>query len=272
MKKDETRQRGMRDEAGVGPEPRAAMDLTPLRELKHVQVADGEPDIRGWDVYTATGRELGEVEDLLVDVDRGEVVMLDIDLKRDDRHTMAPVKAAWIDRQHRRVVLNTSHLDVDDAIPAYRRGAATADEDRSRFSERYARAYGDEGWHEGRDFVVRRPGDEMRVSRTAPPPSELSGQPMSVDRPVSKPADRDGDRVPDAIERRASATGSGSVRFPPNRDEVVVERRPVVMEEVVVRRRVVDPNDPDAASLNAGQTRLPDHPSPEHRPPTDERR
>jgi len=105
--------RGMRDEAGVGPNPRDARRLVPMRDLHHYKVVAGEPDIRGWSVFTATGRELGDIEDLLVDTDLGEVVMIDIDLKRDDRHTLAPIKAAWIDRETHRVVLNTSMFDVD---------------------------------------------------------------------------------------------------------------------------------------------------------------
>ena len=108
--------RGMRDEAGVGPSPEDAGRLIRLTDLKHFKIADGEPDIRGWNVFTATGRELGEVDDLLVDTELEEVVMVDVDLKRDDRHTLAPIKAAWIDREHKRVVLNTSMFDVDGSL------------------------------------------------------------------------------------------------------------------------------------------------------------
>ena len=105
--------RGMRDEAGVGPNPSDARRLVPLKDLGNYKIVDGEPDIRGWNVFASTGRELGVIEELLVDTDLGEVVMVDVDLKRDDRHTTAPIKAAWIDREHRRVVLNTSMFDVD---------------------------------------------------------------------------------------------------------------------------------------------------------------
>ncbi len=123
--------RGMRDEAGVGPNPGDARRLVPMRDLHNYKVVDGEPDIRGWSVFTSTGRELGDIEDLLVDTDLGEVVMIDIDLKRDDRHTVAPIKAAWIDREIRRVVLNTSMFDVDgeihSGVVADRPADATAD-------------------------------------------------------------------------------------------------------------------------------------------------
>lgn len=108
--------RGMRDEAGVGPNPADAGRLIRLKDLRHFKIVDGEPDIRGWNVYSATGRELGDIEDLLVDTELEEVVMVDVDLKRDDRHTLAPIKAAWIDREHKRVVLNTSMFDVDGSI------------------------------------------------------------------------------------------------------------------------------------------------------------
>jgi hypothetical protein len=82
--------RGMRDEAGVGPNPDDARRLIGMKQLGNYKIVDGEPDIRGWNVYTATGRELGEVEDLLVDTDHGEVVMLDIDLKRDEHRSRRP--------------------------------------------------------------------------------------------------------------------------------------------------------------------------------------
>jgi len=118
-----------------------------MKDLDNYKVADGEPDIRGWNVFTATGRELGDIEDLLVDTDMGEVVMIDIDLKRDDRHTLAPIKAAWIDRESHRVVLNTSMFDVDgeiresvpsrpvDVTPARARAEATRDVDEVRAAD-----------------------------------------------------------------------------------------------------------------------------------------
>lgn len=158
--------RGMRDEAGVGPNPRDARRLVPMKDLKHFKIVDGEPDIRGWNVYTATGRELGDVEDLLVDTDMGEVVMVDIDLKRNDRHTLAPIKAAWIDRDHKRVVLNTSMFDVEDTIPAFgRRTEPPESESVRQFNERYERAYGEDGWDD-RDISIRRANDDFVIARS----------------------------------------------------------------------------------------------------------
>ena len=40
--------------------------IAPLGELDDFKVADGDPDIRGWDVTTQDGRRVGEVDELLV--------------------------------------------------------------------------------------------------------------------------------------------------------------------------------------------------------------
>jgi sporulation protein YlmC with PRC-barrel domain len=223
----------MRDEAGVGPNPREARRLNAMKDLHNYKVVDGEPDIRGWNVYTATGRELGDVEDLLVDTELGEVVMVDIDLKRDDRHTLAPIKAAWIDREHRRVVLNTSMFDVEDDIPALHRRTKPLETDSvRRFNERYERAYGADGWDRDRDITIRHANDDLRISRSTPPPAAVGDRPVDVessraaDAAASAAAAREGELQP---ERRRF------VRYGPSRDNVVVEE--------VVRSRVVDPVD-----------------------------
>ena len=58
-----------RDAAGIGPYARDAERLVRLSDLGKWDVAEGEPDIRGWEVRTIGGRELGKVKELLVDPD-----------------------------------------------------------------------------------------------------------------------------------------------------------------------------------------------------------
>ena len=200
-KRKTARSRGMRDEAGVGPNPSDARRLVPMRELGDYKLVDGEPDIRGWNVYTATGRELGDVEDLLIDTDMGEVVMLDIDLKRNDRHTLAPIKAAWIDRDNRRVVLNTAMFDVDDQIPALgRRTEPLETESVARFNERYERAYGPDGWDRDRDITIRRANDDMVIARS----DAMRSRDLQPERRRYVRYGPSRDRITDAeIERRA---------------------------------------------------------------------
>ena len=161
--------RGLRDEANVGPDPRQARELRRMSDLGNWKVVDGEPDIRDWPVYASTGRELGVVDDLLVDVEAGEVVMLDVDLKRDDRHALAPLRAAWIDRASRRVVIDAREAEraVDAvgmaaALPALPRHGQLSDDDVRQFNDDYVRAYGRRGVDDERDYRLRRGDEEIR--------------------------------------------------------------------------------------------------------------
>jgi sporulation protein YlmC with PRC-barrel domain len=101
--------RSGRDIAGVGPYARERETLVPMSTISWT-VSDGEPDIRGWDVCTVSGKQLGAVSDLLVDEAAHEVVMLDVDLPGTDRHTFVPIRVVQIDRARRVVVMDSADL------------------------------------------------------------------------------------------------------------------------------------------------------------------
>lgn len=254
--------RGLRDEMNVGPDPRGSHHLVPLSELGKFKVADGEPDIRGWAAYTSTGREIGRVAELLVDPDANEVVMLDIDLRRDDRHTLAPIRAAWVDQSTKRVVVDVAAVTTGDELPALTRRAALSDAEVNEFDERYRQAYAGK-LPEG-EYRVRHGDEELRfgrreADRVTPTPPDATA--VRVVPPVADVADvaAAGERRERYVERRAvdadawprreGAGGAGSaedaasaertVRYPKLPDERVIERRPIV-EEVVIRRREAD--------------------------------
>jgi PRC-barrel domain protein len=170
-----------RDAAGIGPYARDAERLVPLSELGRWDVAEGEPDIRGWEVRTVGGRELGKVKELLVDPDAQEVVMLDVDLTGSDRRAQVPLRIVEIDRARRLV-----RMDSADLTPAEQEAVAEADD---------------------------------------------------KDQPIR-----------DRVARERTWSDTGRVKYASKADEErVIERRPIV-EEVVVRRRVVGENDADAAT------------------------
>ena len=157
--------RGHRDQAGIGPHPGEAVNLVPLRELDGFKVADGEPDIRGWNVRTLAGREIGEVQDLLVDKNLGEVVMLDINLANSDRHTLAPIRAVQIDRVRRSIIVDSGDIGTAEAeLPSMRRGELS-DADAAAFGAGYERAYGDRGFEGDREINLRRGSEEIRFAR-----------------------------------------------------------------------------------------------------------
>ena len=118
MAKDKHKAR--RDAAGVGPDPSTARRrLIPIDDMKGYRLAAGDPDIRGWDVRTLGGRELGEVEDLLVDPDRGEVVMLEVDMRGEAGvHAEVPIRSVQLDRKHHVVLVDSGDLFTRNDVRA----------------------------------------------------------------------------------------------------------------------------------------------------------
>lgn len=110
------------DPRGSTPSP-----LAHLSQMDDYEIADGEPDIRGWDIRSMDGRKIGEVDDLLVDTATLKVryveMKLDDDLVSDDdhRHFVVPIGTARLDVDEDEVLVN---LRADDlrAFPPYRRG------------------------------------------------------------------------------------------------------------------------------------------------------
>lgn len=99
-----------RDAAGIGPYARERERLIPLSQMGW-NVADGEPDIRSWEVKTLSGRMLGSVRELLIDPKAGEVVMIDVDLAGTDLHAYVPIRVVEIDRAKRVVRADSGDLE-----------------------------------------------------------------------------------------------------------------------------------------------------------------
>jgi len=165
--------REQRDAAGVGPYATEREKLLPLSTLGSWTVSDGEPDIRGWDITTVNNRQLGIVEDLLVDTDAGEVVLIDVDLPGSNRHTFVPIRVVQIDRARRVVLMDSADLPEavvqrDGSLPTSGRRATDG---LQAGTVRYPRS--------DREVVVERPviADDLRpVGPTAG--DEISGAAM----------------------------------------------------------------------------------------------
>jgi sporulation protein YlmC with PRC-barrel domain len=203
-----------RDIAGVGPEPRRA-GLHPLSGLKEFRIGKGEPDIRGWEVRTLNGREVGRVDDLLVDTDAGEVVMMDVEMRGSERHIELPIRSAQIDHHASHVLVDSGDVELyagrfadDGRLAPDRDERGLIDRDRHGLPDRDI----------GEDELARRLREQERGADAE-----------TVDR-YTRLRGRDAD----AVERDQLAAEAQS-----EADEVVVERPPVI-EEVVVRRKVID--------------------------------
>jgi hypothetical protein len=150
-----------RDAAGVGPYARERESLVALNTLGSWKVSDGEPDIRGWDVRTVSGRQLGSVHDLLVDPNAAEVVLVDVDLPGTDRHTFVPIRVVQIDRAKRLVLMDSADLPESDL----------ARDDRPITADRRATDIGTVRYPlADREVALERP----RLVDDAPPAADLS--------------------------------------------------------------------------------------------------
>lgn len=257
MARDDELERERRDRAGVGPSPRRSVRLVPMKELDHYKVADGEPDVRGWEVRTVSGREIGEIDDLLVDTTTNEVVMLDVDLRGSDAHTLAPVRAVQLDREKHIAIIDSADLQGAEDVPALRRDAAPSEEETRRFGDRYDRVYGERGFERDRDYRVSCPDGELcfegSADREVPRTTERADEAASAAADALHAGERRERREPGRVslrresdQRQPTSGGASAAAGAAAGDEVVVQRRPVVVEEVVVRRRVVNEDEPRA--------------------------
>ena len=194
MRDDDSRSRD-EDAAGRG--------LVPLGEVAGRRLAEGEPDLRGWDVLASTGGRLATVADLLVDVDAGEVAALAVV----PPGTARRAAGAWRAGPH--VVLPVEHVDIDTA----RRAVVPDAVGRARL------------------FALERdvPASGMAsATGAAAAPHEPPG-PTAV-HAAPRPADAEV-----TVER--TADGDETVRVPIVEERLVVQ--PVVTDVLVIRKRAV---------------------------------
>jgi photosynthetic reaction center H subunit len=116
--------------AGASSAPVSSSDdtkrLCRLGEMSDYEVADEDPDIRGWDVLGENGEKIGTVEELIVDTTSMKVRYLDIDLDdsiiegNEERHVLIPIGAAKLDDDDDNVFVQGLDRKVVNRFPAYK--------------------------------------------------------------------------------------------------------------------------------------------------------
>jgi photosynthetic reaction center H subunit len=107
--------------------------VVPLGQLDDFKVADGEPDVRGWEVLASDGRKIGEVDELLVDTAAMKVRYLDVDVDEGmvagghDRHVLIPIGYARLDEERDCVRVDALASADLGGVPAYDQGPLTRD-------------------------------------------------------------------------------------------------------------------------------------------------
>lgn len=104
---------------------RSSPRVARLDELDNYEVADHDPDIRGWDVISADGRKIGKVDDLFVDTAAMKVRYIGVDvdssLSAGDRNSriLVPVGHARLHESDDNVQLSGVKADRIIAVPQY---------------------------------------------------------------------------------------------------------------------------------------------------------
>lgn len=158
--------------------------VVPLDQLDDYQVAEGDPDVRGWEVIASDGRRIGEVDELLIDSQAMKVRYLDVDLSDDilvgagteDRHVLIPIGYARLEAEDSRVRIDNLASDQISSLPPYEHAGVSRDYEtdlRQRFDRGATNIpagedfYAHEGFDESR-FYGNRSSESMRGRMDSP--------------------------------------------------------------------------------------------------------
>jgi uncharacterized protein (TIGR02271 family) len=252
--------------------------IAQLSDLDNYEVADNDPDVRGWDVISADGTKIGEVEDLVVDTTAMKVRYLDVEVEKDyradDNHRiLIPVGHARLHQDEDHVHVDALSSNEVRAYPAHdgRFDRKYEDSVHTRFGSASAQAgsdyYNASHFDDSQFYGARRGGpdsgrsstgrgsEEARDSRNASGREErltLSEEELAVGKTRQSAGEV---RVGKHVE-----TEHVSREVPVTRETATVERRPLsatdahntepritedeirvplTEEEVVVEKRVV---------------------------------
>jgi uncharacterized protein (TIGR02271 family) len=190
------------------------------------EVAEGEPDVRGWKVVTAARQRIGEVDDLLADPSAQKVRFITVELDRDvagnrERTIRVPIDRARIHEEQKEVVID-----------------AAANSDFGNLASAPVQPLHD-------DHVrVTRSAEELRIGKR-----QVQAGAVEVKKRVETEHVRENVtlRSEDVDVQRRPVTGTAQtgdvqitaqeVRVPVYEEQAIVEKRPVVKEEIVISKR-----------------------------------
>jgi uncharacterized protein (TIGR02271 family) len=249
-------------------DPAIHENMAPLSKLSDYEVADDSVDVRGWKVSGSTGADIGKVDDLIVDATTMQARYLVVSLAGDAARTttgtdssysvLVPVARAHVHEDDKRVHLDSSGAGLA-ALPRYRGEAIDRD-----YSETFGRhekydetheKYDERGRTAGGERRITRSAEELRIGKRMAKTGEAKVSKHVETERVTQPVTRTREEA--YVERRPVSGREGSraeirddeVRIPLSEEEITVEKRPVVKEELVVGKRQVQETDQVQADL-----------------------
>lgn len=233
-------------------EHRSDAPMTPLSQLPDYEVADDSPDVRGWNVLASDHRQVGTVDDLLVDTAEMKARYLVVDLNdgaspaagngaRSGDRILIPAGSTRVNEESHEVQIGISSADVT-SLPGFT----------GSIPERNDRLFGDGSADYGRrdadgEHRITRSAEELSLGRREVPAGEVRVRKHVDTERVREPVSRLREEV--RVEHRP-ASGSArtdiredEIRVPLTEEEVIVEKRPVAKEEVVITKEQVEDTD-----------------------------
>ena len=88
------------------------------------EIAEGQPDIRGWDVKDSAGKQLGEVDELIFDYQNRKVRYIVVDTYSndygiDEKEILVPIGIAELHEDEDEVILPGVTVDQINSLPEY---------------------------------------------------------------------------------------------------------------------------------------------------------
>lgn len=241
--------------------------LSSLNDLNDYEVADGEPDPRGWDVFASDGVKVGRIEDLLVDT--GEMRVRAIECRVDEKglnlpsgenSMYIPIRSVSLDESAQRAVVPNLR---SDQVESFRGRPGFAEfETGTRGTGARTGAFGGvttgrtargitgresgRGTTEREEVHIPRSEEQLDIGKRTVRAGEVDVHKRVETQHVSEPVRVRHEEVDierhSVTGRRAGGAeiGEEDVRIPVSEEEIVVSKHPVVREEIVLRKRGID--------------------------------
>jgi uncharacterized protein (TIGR02271 family) len=218
-----------------------------------------EDQYAGYEVYDRNGEKIGKVDDLFVDEnDRAEYLGVKMGFLGLEGTSLIPWELTRVNEQGHRIEVSVdkaqvkegpSFNDDEDITPEYEHevrsyyGVGDSSQESAELADRgaYGDYYGDED-----ELRVQRTEEELRVGTREREAGALKVRKrVRTDREqISVPTRHEEvsvERVPvEGREASEAEIGEDEVVMPVTEEEVVVEKRPVVKEELRIRKDVVE--------------------------------
>lgn len=199
----------------ISPDNDRGGRLLRLEEVKDFDVAEGSRDIRGWHVKTPDGRDIGKVDELIVDPVAKLVRYMDVKVDRkalgidDDRHILVPIGAAQLREDGKEVLIERLPARGLADAPAYSRGPIT-----SEYEGLVRDYYGAAGNDDPANYYGHEMYDDNRMRNDSPGRRDAAGghSPMTP------------------------RFGDNEVTLPMSDDQEVIVRRIGSDQEMVIRK------------------------------------